>query len=105
VIQKETATEWVEVQVSGKEGSLQVDVTADPVWMAFMGNGDEPVAADWNTAGWNRDDSTTPTKYFARCLVGPDGGFPLSIGRYAVWVKWEDNPETPIHEVGVLQIT
>lgn len=97
------ATIYVEVPVTALSSGLPVSPTADPVFMAFMLGRATPAGGDWKTGSW--ETSGVNGQYFARCLVGPDGGeTTLTPGVYTVWVKVEDDPETPIAQSGSLTV-
>ena len=79
--------------------------TADTVTMAFTAAGVDPVLGDYKTASWETDATTTPSTYYARCLVGPGGTVTLAAGTYEVWVKITDSPEVPVKRSGTLVVT
>jgi hypothetical protein len=90
------------VQVISPEGPY--NPTADTVAFAFT-NTITPAAEPsvWNPGSW----VTYPgNQYWAQILVGPGaGGVPLTTGLWAVWLKITDNPDTPVRQPLLLQIT
>lgn len=94
--------EYVRVPVKATEAGVPVNPTVDVVSMAFEHPGSRPAA--WHTASWETDATAQPSKYYARCLVGP-GHVPLEAGTYVVWVKVADSPETPVLRSGDLVIS
>lgn len=82
--------------------------TADTVEMAFPVTGVEPVGGDWKGSIWYTDTTSTPTRYYARCLVGTTGtsggAVTLADGLYDVWVRVTDSPEVPVLKTGKLEV-
>jgi hypothetical protein len=99
--------EFVRVPITAKESGLDVDPTVAAVDMAFTTIGVEPGAGDWKVASWETDDTRSPVRYFARCIVGPGGTVNLADGAYQVWVKVSGlNPEAPVFRApGELVVT
>lgn len=95
--------EYVRVRLDAEEAGVQVDPTSLTVSMAFMVSG-SPVSGDLKTASWEVDETTRPTTYYARCLVGPGGAVALKPGIYTVWVKVTDSPEVPLIPAGPLKV-
>jgi hypothetical protein len=61
-----------------------------------------PTSLNWNSGSW----VVFPgPKYWAQCLVGPNGGVTLTQGLWQVWVKVTDNPEIPVLQDVFLNIT
>lgn len=88
-----TSLQYVRVPVTA-DG---IDVTADPVAMAFTsGFGSSPQSGDWHDAAWDNGN--------ARILVGPGGDVTLFSGRYLIWVKVTDSPEIPVLRAGYLVV-
>ena len=83
------------------------DPLADVLQFAFKPLGTDPGPSDWfgsPTASWVPE--TLNGQYLAQCLIGPaNGGVALAIGSYVVWLKVVDNPEIPVFQAGVLNIT
>ena len=96
--------EYVRVRVDAVEAGAQVDPTSLTVSMAFMVGTGPPVVDDLKAASWETNATTTPTCYYARCLVGPDGAVELKPGTYTVWVKIVDSPEAPLIPAGPLKV-
>jgi hypothetical protein len=94
--------EYVRVPVAAKQSGLVVDPSADVVKLAFTAAGVDPVSGDYKTSSWETDATTTPSTYYARCLVGPAGTVTLAAGTYQVWVKVTDSPEIPVKRSGTL---
>lgn len=87
----------VKVTVVDEDGAV-VDPTSFPVQMAFMTNGSTPGALDWNAATW----VTSGTNYYARILIGPDGGLNLLETDYWVYVRVDAGVEYPYMLAGKL---
>lgn len=96
--------EYVRVPVAAKTAGVAVNPSADVVVMAFTAVDVDPVVGDWKTASWETDATTTPTTYYARCLVGPGGTVTLAVGVFDCWVKVTDAPEIPARRAGNLQV-
>lgn len=86
--------EYVKIQVTAFKNAAAYNPTSDSVSLAFTLNGVNPVTGDWATGSW--ETWSNPTRYFARCLVGPSGTKTLAVGEYSVWVKITDSPEVPV---------
>ena len=97
--------EYVRVAVRATANGSAVDVSADTVTMAFPLAGVDPSVGDWKTSSWETDATSSPTVYYARCLVGPSGTVTLAEGTYDVWVKITDNPEVPARKAGELFVS
>jgi hypothetical protein len=99
------STEFVQVPVSATvNGSSGYNPTADLVQMAFVATGN-PAVSDWKTGSWQTVTSSGGPVFLAQCLVGPSGAAELAAGTYNIWLKVTDNPEVPVRQVGLLQIT
>ncbi len=95
--------EYVRVLVRAWDSGSQVDPTSLTVQMAFLPpTTSTPSTGDWKTASWETDSTTTPTSYYARCLVGT--AVTLTAGVYTVWVKVSGSPEVPVLRAGELQV-
>jgi hypothetical protein len=96
------STEYLRADITAitAGNNLPVDPTGDAIYFAFTAVGAEPLSGDWHTAGW---ESSGPP-YVARILLGP-GGLALAQGKYAIWFKIVDLPETPVIPLGTLYIT
>lgn len=99
------STEYVRAKIVVEKAGVVVDPTSDAVYMAFPLNGVSPTT--WYIGAWETStDSLNRTSYYAKVLIGPAGGaVTLAIGRYGVWVKISDSPETPIIDAGRLTIS
>lgn len=96
------ATEFVMALVAVKKNGVYVDPTGDTAEMSFPAVGSPPV--NWFAGSWETDHSTGTPRYYAQCLVGPGGAVELAVGKYEVFLKVSDNPETPVRKLGVLSI-
>lgn len=103
-VQSVLARKYIRVPVAAREAGSNVNVSADTVTMAFPVQDVQPVTGDWTTASWETDATTTPTTYYARCLVGPSGTIALPVGVYDCWVSVLDAPELEIEKAGNVQI-
>lgn len=97
------STEYVKVgPVRLVENGVLTDPTDSVVEFAFEAGGVEPADLEWVAGSWE----TGSGRYFARALVGPDGGdVDPGDGTWAVWVRITRNPERIARNVGVLVIT
>jgi hypothetical protein len=89
----------------GKASGVRTNPTTVPVFMAFMQDGGEPGAGDWNDAIWDTDNTGSEPIYEARCLIGPAAPVALTDGSYRVWVKVADSPEVVVIPAGRLVVT
>jgi len=96
---------YVKAPVRVKKQGVPYDPTGDVVAVAFMSGRATPTSGDWKTASWETDATTTPSTYFARCLVGSGGATTLVAGLYEMWVKVTDSPEIPVLVCGPLRVT
>jgi hypothetical protein len=93
-------TEFVRVAVVARDTSGLIDPTSYPVDIAFVPHG-EPTNSDlvtWRTATWQ----TVSGTYYAKVLVGPDGGVELPETDYIVLVRVNAPAEYPVREAGKL---
>lgn len=98
-----TAYVQLQVVVSSPAG---FDPSADSVKFAFMADAypmNVPTLSDWHNGSW----SVLPgPQYWAQCLVGTaNSGVVLAQGLWQVWLKVTDNPEVPVIQQAMLQIT
>ena len=105
VTQSVLSTQYVQVQVTARSAS-GYDPTGDTVQFAFTPltyPQTQPGSGDWHAGSW----ATFPgPAYWAQCLAGPaNGGISLAVGTYQVWVKITDNPEVPVLQPFLLEIT
>lgn len=93
-------TEYVHVPVTATG-----ELLGYPVFFAILAKGARPTDGDWIAGSWDPDVTSSPFR--ARVLVGPEGGvMTLTKGAsYDVWVKVDDNPETPIRLSGTITAT
>lgn len=95
-----TSTQPVQQQIIATSGGSPYDPSGDTVSVAFVpvpqyGPPPSPSSGQWNAATWEVDSS--PTTYWASCLVGPaNGGVVLAQGAYQIFVKVTDNPAVPV---------
>lgn len=100
------STVFVQVPVEATvRGRSDYDPTGDPVAMAFMPPAANPGTLDWHDGSWQSVASASGAVFLAQCLVGPADGVVLATGTYRIWLKVTDNPEVPVTDVGILQIT
>ena len=85
------------VSVTDEDGD-PVDPTGFPVNMAFVADGVLPVEDDWHAATW----VTSGGNYYAKILVGPDGGVDLPETDYHVYVRVDAGVEYPYMLAGYL---
>lgn len=88
--------QYVPAEVTLRDSGLVVNLTSDTVTMAFPVVEVAPVGGDFKAATWETDATSTPTRYLARCLVGPAGTVTLAAGLYDVWVKIAHSPELAV---------
>jgi hypothetical protein len=99
------ATMYVFVPVAATRSGLPYNPTGDPVQMAFMPTATQvPANTDWVSASWDTDTASVLYPYSVKCLVGPSGVINPGIGRYIMYLKITDNPETPVLIAGQLDI-
>jgi hypothetical protein len=100
------STEYVLVPIAATKQGESYNPTGDVVEMAFMPNAaQQPGNTDWQTASWDTDESNIIYPYTVKCLVGPTGVITLAPGSYVIYVKIEDNPETPVLVAGQLVVS
>ena len=93
------STEYRRVKVTVvDEAGATINPTSFPVQMAFMVDGGTPGASDWNAATW----VTSGSNYYARILIGPDGGLNLTESDYHVYVRVDAGAEYPYMLAGIL---
>lgn len=97
------STEPIRVSVSATVAGVPINPTSDTVQFAFTSGG-SPSSGDWRGGSWETLTSAGSVVYLAVCQVGP-GGAVLTVGTWYVWVKVVDNPDIPVRQVGLLQIT
>ena len=106
VIISHLSTEYVLVPISATKEGLSYNPTGDTVTMAFMPNAvQQPGVSDWQTASWDTDSTNIIYPYTVKCLVGPAGVITLTTGTYVIYVKIQDNPETPVLVAGQLIVS
>ena len=100
------STEYVRCPVAATVDGGPIVPISDAVALALVPAGSTPGALDWHTGSWETDNSTTPATYFARLLVGPNGGaLTLTAGViYDTFLRITDNPEAPVRNVGALGV-
>lgn len=101
------STEYIRVPVAGTKNGTAINPTSDVIQFAFPVAGAAPISGDWKTGSWETVvDNLNVTHFYARCLIGPGGGavIALTAGRYDIWIKIFDNPETPAINCGQLLI-
>lgn len=95
---------YVLIPVRARVSGAAYNPTSDTVTIAFTEAAAAPVAGDWKTASWETDATTSPSTYYARCLVGTGGAAVLAAGTYTAWVKITDNPEMPVIRAGLVRV-
>src|SRR5262245_6418967 len=85
--------QYVGAEVVMRDSGLVVNLSTDTVTMAFPADSVAPVGGDFKAATWETDATASPTRYIARCLVGPTGTVTLGAGLYDVWIKVTHTPE------------
>jgi hypothetical protein len=88
--------QYIPVEVVLRDSGLVPNISTDTIQMAFPVAEIAPVSGDWKSATWETDATATPTRYLARCLVGPAGTVTLAAGLYDVWVKITHSPELAV---------
>lgn len=86
------STEYRRILVEATDdNSAVINPTGYDVDIAFVAVGAQPVLADWNPATW----VTVGSTYYAKILVGPDGGLTLADTDYHVYVRVDAGMEYP----------
>lgn len=85
--------QYVPAEVTVRDAGTVPNLSTDTVQMAFPVAEVAPVSGDWKAATWETDATSVPSRYLARCLVGPGGTVTLAAGVYDVWVKITHTPE------------
>lgn len=93
------STEYRRVLVTAvNDAGAVTDPTSYDVYLAFVPVGFQPVEDDWNEAEW----VTVGSTYYAKILVGPDGGLDLNDTDHHVYVKVDAGMEYPFMLAGKL---
>jgi hypothetical protein len=99
------ATAPVIAPVAVTKAGIPYDPTGDTVQLAFMAQTTQvPQSSDWVTGTWVSEPSNVLYPQSAQCLIGTGGSITLGIGRYVVYCKISDDPETPVAIVGFLSV-
>ncbi len=98
------STEYVRVSVAASISGSDIDPTGDTVQMAFVVPDTFPASGDWKTASWETDATQIPPIHYVRALVGPSGVIDLTAAVWDVFVKVQDNPETPLKKAGPVRV-
>lgn len=93
--------ETLRVAVVAKLNGVAVDPTIDVVSFAFAPGEEAPASPDYVDGNWE----STPSGYYAACLIGPGGAKVLTADLYGVWLKVSDDPEVPIRRVGDIGVS
>lgn len=104
VSQSALSTQYVQVLVQAAGVSGPYNPTGDAVAFAFTPDSLPPAAPSaWVTGSW----VTYPgPQYWAQVLIGPaNGGTILAAGAWQCWLKITDNPEVPVLQPFLVQIT
>jgi len=99
------STQYVQCPVT-IQSPAGYDPTGNTVAFAFMPltyPETTPGSGDWHTGSWQAFPGPV---YWAQCLVGPaNSGVSLAQGTYMVFVRVTDNPEVPVLQPFMIQIT
>lgn len=77
-------------------------LSSQPVAFALTAVGYDPDGTTtWRSASWSGEAGTSRS---AAILIGPGTSHIIAEGKYEVWVKVTDNPESPIVHAGRLTI-
>ncbi len=98
-----TSKEYVLARVLAKVSGSVIDPTIYPAEMAFTQSG-QPVTADWLSATWETNTTTTQATYYARVMIGPGSSKTLAAGRWVCWVRLTATPEIPVISPGTVVI-
>jgi flavin-dependent dehydrogenase len=96
--------EFYRVPVSAREAGAVVNPTTMVAQFALIFDG-EPSA--YVTGEWETDLTTDPDTYFARITVGGTGSgatIEKAVGNYTAWLKVAGATETPVRQVGQVEI-
>ena len=102
--QSSLSTQYVQVLIR-VTAAQPYDPSRDPVTFAFTNANAFPAQqpSAWYPGTW---DIWPGPLYYAQVLIGPqNGGIVLKQGRWQVWLKISDDPEIPVLQPLVLQIT
>jgi hypothetical protein len=104
ISQSALSTQYVQVRVQGVSPDGPYDPTGDTVAFAFTPDGPpftDP--SEWTAGTW----AVYPgPQYWAQVFIGPDGGdIALAAGAWLGWLRITDNPEVPVIQPFLLQIT
>ena len=95
------ATEYVIADVTELVGGLPLNPTTYTVQFAFTTGMSEPTSGQWHSGQW----ITSSPPYTAQILVGPqNGGLPLGVGTYTIWVQVLTSTQVPVTSIGILTI-
>ena len=86
-----STVEYIHVDITGAPG----DITSRPVDVALIPAGEAPTEDTWQPAGWAPDQAAT-IRWLATGLTP---------GRFALWVRITDTPETPVRWTGGVYVT
>lgn len=96
--------QYVQAYVTATVGGAPYNPTVDVVEFAFTSGSTQPDT--WHAGSWDTSQPNPQTStYCAQILIGPTGAVTLPAGRYNIWIKIHDNPETPVLPAGQLTIT
>jgi hypothetical protein len=104
IAQSALSTQYVQVLVQASGAGGPYNPTGDPVAFAFTPDSLPPAAPSaWITGSW----VTYPGgQYWAQVLVGPAGGdIALAAGAWLGWLRITDDPEVPVLQPFLVQIT
>lgn len=94
-----SSTEFIRASIV-EWGGMTSDPTAFPVQFAFTKSA-ATSPTTWITGEWE----IFGPKTYARILIGPGSTAVLARGTYVVWIKLSTPAESPVRDIGVLQIS
>lgn len=94
------STQYVSVgPIRIRENGVVVDPTASGVELAFVPAGSEPEEDEWAAGSWETDSTSGEARYYAKVLVGPNGGaVDPGDGTWDVWARIDRSPEEIVSE-------
>lgn len=95
------STEYIGATATIKASGGTFDPDTVTGAIAVVRDDTDPNSDDWHTA----DVDVTSTTITARLLIGPDSALDLPTGKYDVWLRVNDDPETIVRLAGTLRVT
>jgi hypothetical protein len=93
--------QYIKIPVTATVNGIVVDPESDSVAFACVAPGVAPASGDFVAGSWE----TISGRYYARVLIGPGTSLELVTGLYEIFVKITDNPEIPVLDSGLLEIS